>query len=435
MTQPLVLQDLSPHTPADPAEDAWLARLAARLRDNDHVIRLTGGQARVDDEDEAALTRGTDGRWWAGRYIGELRFEDREIRIEPRLGIDVIGEWLASALNVTAIPKSAAIGPRGPLIVELIDRVWSAAVADAARHGTPKLRRVTRHDQLYVRGRIDIPGTAKHRAAGSPLITTVRHDRDLDNPVSRTIVLADRALRSLLSAKPTWRPIRTATVLAQLRGVVGAEPELPSPAAVRAVRYTPISRRYEGVTRLSYEIVKRRGHLTSASGADVSGVLLDVAELWELFLLHCARRAFGPERVEHGTAQRDGTHLLRAQANQGIHLGRLKPDILVRDGKGQVCAVIDAKYKRLRSWVGSPSGVDRGDLYQLAAYLSGHDTQLGMLAYPPHDIDTALAHDAGPWLTTAGQTARFERIPAGAAGAVEALRAAANAALQFATGT
>lgn len=434
MNRPLVLKDLSAHTPADPAEDAWLARLAARLRDDDHVIRLTGHSVRVDDEDEAALTRGIDGNWWAGRYIGELRFEDREIRIEPRLGINVIGEWLALALNVTVVPKSAAIGPRGPLIVELIDRVWSAAVADAARHGTPRLRRIARHDELYVRGRIDTAGTAKHRAAGSPLITTVRHDRDLDNPVSRVLVLADRALRSLLPSKPVWRPARTGNVLAQLRATVGAQPELPNPSVLRGVRYTPISRRFEGVAQLSYEIVKRRGHLTSASGAEVSGVLIDVAELWELFLVHCVRRAFGAGRVEHGTAQRDGTYLLRSQSRPGVHLGRLKPDIIIRDTDGQVRAVVDAKYKRLRSWLGSPSGVDRGDLYQLAAYLSGHDTSVGMLAYPPHDLDEAIADSAGPWSTAAGQTVLFERIPATADQAIHALGVIIGGARLGATG-
>ncbi len=423
MIQPLVLRDLSAHIPVDSAEDAWLARLAAHLRDDDHVVRLTGGPARVDDEDEEALNRSVDGTWWAGRYIGELRFENREIRIEPRLSINVIGDWLALALNVTAIPKSAAVGPRGPLIVELIDRVWSAAVADAARHGTPRLRRVSRHEELYVRGRIDVSGTAKHRVAGSPLVTTMRNERDLDNPVSRVLVLADRALRSLLPAKPTWRPTRTGSVLAQLRGVVGAQPELPNPMALRSVRYTPISRRYEAVARLSYEIVKRRGHLTSASGADVSCVLIDVAELWELFLLHCARRAFGSGRVEHGTAQRDGTHLLRSQRRPDIHLGRLKPDIVVRNGDGLVRAVIDAKYKRLRSWVGSPSGVERSDLYQLAAYLAGHEAPLGVLAYPPHDEDDALADTAGPWSTPTGQIARFERIPSDAEHASQAIAA------------
>jgi 5-methylcytosine-specific restriction enzyme subunit McrC len=174
---------------------------------------------------------------------------------------------------------------------------------------------------------------------------------------------------------------------------------------------------------LSHEIARRRGHLTSASSADASGVLIDVAELWELFLVHCARRAFGPTHVEHGTAEREGAHLLRSISRPGAQLGRLKPDILVRDSSGALVAVIDAKYKRLRSWRGSPSGVDRGDLYQLTSYLSGHDVPLGVLAYPPHDTDEASADLDGPWLTRAGQETRFVRVPATATDATAALGA------------
>ncbi len=422
MTAPVVFHDLSPRAPKDAAEDQWLARLAAHLEDDNHVLHLTGGH-RVDDEDDPALSRGPDGSWWAGRFIGELRFEDRELRIEPRLGIDVIGAWLAHALNLTIVPKAATAGGQGPLIVQLIDRVWSAAVADAARHGGPRLRRTSHHDHVFVRGRIDVPATIRHRVARRPLVATIRTERDLDNPVARVLVLADCALRSLLPTRPAWRPTLTGEVLSQLRGTVGSQPDLPELADLRQVRYSPITRRFEPVALMSHEISRRRGHLTSATSADVSGVLIDVAELWELFLVHCARRAFGPAHVEHGTAEREGAHLLRSMSKAQARLGRLKPDILVRDSSGALVAVIDAKYKRLRSWRGRPSGVDRGDLYQLTSYLSGHDVSLGVLAYPPHDSDEATADLDGPWLTRVGQQTRFVRIPATAGEATAAFGA------------
>ncbi|HMO00355.1 MAG TPA: hypothetical protein PKD59_13160 [Miltoncostaeaceae bacterium] len=421
MSSPVVFRDLSPRTAVDAHEDQWLARLAAHLEDDDHVLRLSG-DARVDDEDDPALHRGPDGNWWAGRFIGELRFEDRELRIEPRLGIDVIGAWLAHALNLTVVPRAATTASSGPLIVQLLDRVWSAGVADAARHGGPRLRRVLHRDDLFVRGRIDVAGTVRHRAARRPLVTSIRTERDLDNPVARAIVLADRVLRSLLPGPPTWRPPMTGELLGQLRGVVGGRPELPEATDLRRVRYTPITRRFEPIAKLSHEIARRRGHLTSATSADAAGVLVDVAELWELFLVHCARRAFGPARVEHGTAEREGAHLLASITEPGRRLGRLKPDIIIRDRSGAFRAVIDAKYKRLRSSRATPSGVDRGDLYQIASYLSGHDVPLGALAYPPHDDDEALADLHGPWMTRAGQRTRFLRIPATTDAATAALR-------------
>ncbi|MFZ1153445.1 MAG: hypothetical protein WAN93_00930 [Solirubrobacteraceae bacterium] len=421
MSSPVVFEDLSPRASTDSNEDQWLSRLAAHLEDHDHVLRLAGA-GRTDDEDDPALRHGADGNWWAGRFIGELRFEGRELRIEPRLGVDVVGTWLAHALNLTVIPKAASSGSRGPLIVQLVDRVWSAAVADAARHGGPRLRRASHHDDLFIRGRLDMPTTIRHRAGRRPLVATIRSERDLDNPVARALVLADRALRSLLPVRPTWRPTRTGEVLSQVRAVVGSRPELPDLNAFQRVRYTPITRPFESVARLSYEIARRQGHLTSATSADASGVLIDVAELWELFLLHCARRAFGPTRVEHGTSERDNAYLLQSVPKPAKQLGRLKPDILIRDGTGKLTAVLDAKYKRLRSWRGSPSGIDRGDLYQLASYLSGHDVQLGALAYPPHDNDWATADLDGPWLTRDGQNVRFIHVPATAAEAARDLR-------------
>ena len=426
----VVVHDLSPLPTHDAADNAWLSRLAASLDPGGHVLSLTDRVGRRDDdEDDPAIYRGGDGHWWAGRFIGELRFEDRELRIEPRLGVEVIGEWLAHALNLTVIPKTAAVGSSAALIAQLVDRIWSAAVADAARHGTPRLRRTTRHDELFLRGRLHAAGTVRHRAQGSPLITTTQPERDLDNPVARVLVLADHALRALLPVKPTWRPALTDAVIGQLRGTVGAQPKLPASRDLRAVRYTPITRRYQSVARLSHEIARKRGRLTSAASSDVAGVLIDVAELWELFLLHCARRAFGPAHVEHGTAERDSTFLLRSADHAHRTLGRLKPDILVYGDDGHLSAVLDAKYKRLRSWVGSPSGVDRGDLYQIAAYMAGHDVPFGALLYPPHDGDAAIADTDGPWVTRAAQRVAFSRVPAAEASAVPALRSVVDAAV------
>jgi 5-methylcytosine-specific restriction enzyme subunit McrC len=423
MTEPVVFRDLSPRLAGSAEEDGWLERVAAYLAENDHILRVTP-RHRADDEDEPALYRGRDGHWWAGRFIGELRFEDRELRIEPRLDI---GAWLAYALNLSVIPKSATKAGGGPLIAQLVDRMWSAAVGHAARHGGPRLRRRQRRDAVFLRGRLDVPGTIRHRIARRPLLASNTAPRDLDNAVSRVLVLADRTLRSVLPPAPDWRPKRTDELLAQLRGVVGAVPRLPSDGDLRGVRYTPITRQFEPVAHLSFEIARRRGVLTSARRADASGVLLDVAELWELFLVHCARRAFGRSQVEHGTAARAGEYLLASVPFPGRHIGRLKPDILVRNRDGSLVAVIDAKYKRMRDSAQTPYGVDRGDLYQLAAYMAGHDVQRGALAFPPHENDCATAEAVGPWQLASRQEIAFVRLPATEGACIEELTTFASA--------
>lgn len=417
----LLLKDLSPHDAADGDEDAWLTRLAGHLADHDHTLRLSG-RRRQDDEDDAALTRGADGRWWTGRFIGEIRFEGREIQIAPRLGIDVVGVWLARALNLSVIPKAATQAAGGPLIAQLVDRMWSAGLAEAGRHGPPRFRRLETSKGLYVRGRLDLPGTVALRSARVPKVSSRTERRSAENPVSRAIVLADRTLSSLLGHEKPWRPELADELLQQLRARVGANPPMPSAREIGRVRYAPITRAFEPVARLSLEIARRRGTLTSGSGEDTSGVLIDVAELWELFLLHCARRALGDRRVHHGTATSSTAHLLVSEADSGIRMGRLKPDLLIFDDQGRERAVLDAKYKRLRGSRERPHGVDRGDLYQLAAYLAGHDVAYGALAYPPGDSDDeALAADGGPWTLGAAQQVEFLRLPAEEESCVSAL--------------
>lgn len=408
----IVLHDLSPRWAVDAEEDAWLERLAAHLADSDHVVRVRPGPARQDDEDEPALARGNDGCWWVGRFIGELNFEGREVRIEPRLGIDVIGVWLARAMNLAILPRAATAKEGGPLIAQLLDRVWSAAVTEAARHGPPRFRRVESLTSPYVRGRLDVPGTIALRSRRTPHVVSRREGRSLENPVSRAIVLADRTLSSLLGPEKLWRPEQCDALLGQLRGEVGSRPDLPRPPEMRKVRYTPITRGFERVAVLSLEIARRRGTLTSAGGTDTSGVLLDVAELWELFLLHCARRAFGATQVEHGTATSSTGFLMVSESDEARRLGRLKPDLVIRKGEHDV-AVVDAKYKRLNGDVRRPNGVDRGDLYQLAAYLAGHEVAFGALAYPPSaEGDSANAEKYGPWALSGGEVARFVRLSA-----------------------
>lgn len=406
----LSLQDLSPHEAADADEDAWLTRLAAYLSSHDHRLKL-GGRLRDDEEDEMALSRAPDGRWWTGRFIGEITFEGRELRIEPRLGIDVIGVWLARALNLSLVPKAATRAQTGPLIAQLVDRMWSTALAEAGRHGPPRFRRVARYESPYIRGRLDVPGTVRLRSTRLPKVASSNERRSVENPVSRAIILADRTLTSLLGQEKPWRPDLTDELLTQLRTSVGPSPKVPTLREMRSIRYAPITRAFEPVAELSLEIARRRGTLTSGGGEDTSGVLIDVAELWELFLLHCARRALGESRVEHGTGSASTTFLLTSNSDPTARLGRLKPDLLIHSNQNRECVVIDAKYKRLRDSPGRPNGVDRGDLYQLSAYLAGHNVRFGALAYPPAD-DVARAADLGPWRTTSGRQVAFLRFPA-----------------------
>lgn len=420
MSELLEVRDLSPITDLSEEDDEWLSQLQDHLRTSDHVIRL--GESEGDGDEDFVISRDPYGNWQAGRYIGELAFSDRRLRISPRLGKDTITQWLAGALNLIAVPDTAARRTSEAFLASLMGAVWSRAVDAASRHGPPAIRREHRHEGFYVRGRLDVSRSARLRRSGSAHVASTTRPRDLDNDVSRALVAAERVLSQHIG-HTRWRTLRVRRILPRLVGAVGARPRPPSDQSLARIRYTPITRPFKEVAQLSARIARQQGFSATGEKGKAEGLLLDVAELWELFLLHCTRRAFPALRVEHGTTAGSDSFLLHAAADSHKRMGRLKPDILVRNGE-QVVAVLDAKYKRLLNyWPERPAGVDREDLYQLASYLARHDpggNAVGGLLYP-HDTGEdkrATAEMDGPWRAASGSIVVFERV---ATGEVEAI--------------
>jgi len=418
----LEFTDLSPYRgELTRDDDEWLAKVA-RINPRDYRIGISG--ERPDDEEWLPLLeRGHDGRWRAGRFIGSMTVEGRRLIIWPRLGIDVIEAWLDQAFGLVAPPTSASHAETDVFIVRLLARLWCRAIDSATRHGLPSLRLPRSHEGLFVRGRLDTRQTVRLLARGQPLVASVTHDRSLDHPVTRTLVRAERALADRLADTAEWRTERVRQVLPHLRAAVGSRPRLPTQFELDSVRYTPITLPFKRAALLSHRIASKLGYSATDEPGAAEGILIDVAELWELFTLNCARQTLPiGYRIEHGTMARRRDYLLRSE--EGSHgMGRLKPDILVMQGD-QVTAVIDAKYKRLAASQERPNGVDRSDLYQLAAYASRYAPEgVAALVYP-HDSDSppARAEATGPW-HSAGTTFEFRRLATDPAACREQLAA------------
>jgi McrBC 5-methylcytosine restriction system component len=225
-----------------------------------------------------------------------------------------------------------------------------------------------------------------------------------------------------------WHTPRVEELLPRLHEAVGVRPRLPRKRDLWRIRYTPITRPFKAVAELSWRIAQLEGFSASSEAGRAEGILLDVAELWELFVVNCMRRAVPPGlTVVHGTVDADSAFLMQSRPDPSLGLGRLKPDILVLDEATPV-VIADAKYKLLRDrWPDRPRGVDRADLYQLTSYLSrfaatGHAA--GALLYPhaPGQTTEATAEASGPWQTEAGNNVHFKRLPVDPDGAVEALK-------------
>lgn len=411
----LVARDCSPLIPQPTATEAnWLRRLAINVRASDLVVPISGDR----DEDEPVVYCAWDGTWWAGRYVGSISFEGHSLTIEPRFGLAALRNWLFEATSVVLTDAPGKLREDESFIAQLLASVWAHGFVEAARHGLPALRRDVATKGSTIRGRLDVAASLRLIATGGGQVVSIRSERSLDHAASDAIVAAYEVLRRWLRVPDEkWLPTRAKELLPQLIVVTGARPRVPTKAELDRIRYTPITAGFAPIAELSRQIANRRGLAADidASG-ETKGVLLDVAELWEMYVLSVLRKAAAPLTVTHGTRDKAATKKLLHSDVTGQGLGTLIPDAILLSGS-VIKGVVDAKYKSLHPSANSPNGPQRDDLYQMAAYLGRFQAPVGMvtwglLAYPfdPSKSDLPLAEKNSPWSLGEGKKVGFATL-------------------------
>ncbi len=418
----LKARDSSPILPPPSAADAqWLSRLASASRQGNLVLRLEHGR-----EHEPLVRCEPDGSWWAGRYVGSVLFEGRRLDIAPRFGEEVLGAWIAGAFNLALVETTGRLEHDDAFVARLLAAIWTRSFVAAARHGAPHFRIERRLTGVTVAGRLDVPTTVGLRATGSPWVGSIRRDRSLDHPISAAIVAAGAELGRALGRDSGWLPDRVKDILAHMAGAVGAHPAVPTANQLQRVRLTPITAAFGPLAALSARIASRRGLSPAAdSDSECTGLLLDVAELWELYVLGALRQAWPDADVAHGTRTEDDARPLLSNGT-GRSLGQMLPDALVRRA-GRTMLVADSKYKRLHPNAHAQPP-QREDLYQIAAYVgrfAAYGSFGGALLYPldPANPDPPIVEVEGPWMLSDGSPIRFLTLPHRFDDAVVKLRA------------
>jgi 5-methylcytosine-specific restriction enzyme subunit McrC len=382
----LLTRDCSPIPITKREDDDWLRKLVRASKAPEMLLRL-GHYADEPDEEPVASFEAPTGTWWAGRYIGEVQFEGRTLRIEPRFGMPALMRWLTAIWGVRLVDSKGTYEQQRIWLWLVIAHLWAGRVIAAAKHGLPFRRVETVHYGRALRGRLLSRQTALVRAVADDRLASVTRTRVVDPVIGGILLGAFEHLRVALGSrgeKNYWLPERGRTLVEDLQAALGARAGITT-AENQTVRYSPMTENYRPAIDLSLSILMHRPRIASSGGdGKAFGVLLDMAEIWELYVAKLLQISLPGLQVHH--TGRATEHIRSLLIADGDEFGSLRPDIIISDHQGRLRAIADAKYKTTRINTLNRTGVITNDLYQLTAYLSGFGDPAsrldGFLIYP-----------------------------------------------------
>ncbi len=420
----IIAKDCTPIAGISPGseEESWLREVCAHVDVRDLALKL-GATAR-DDYEPLASFDAASGVWTMGRYVGEVHFKGRTLRIEPRFGMPVLSRWLAQIWGIKFFPTVGEQSFGRAWLWLLLAFLWCSRLMGSSTHGLPCVRIQKTSRSPYLEGRIRARETGFEISRGSGRLVGDFRERQIDPYISRVIVAAHDVLEHNLrgiGGIAEWLTPRAKALVTSMRAILSKSDLRRAKTEDQVIRFTPITELYRPVVELSKTILRHR----PASGAEmgersVYGVLLDIAEVWEFYVFRLLRESFPQMEVLHtGRDRKFKNHLLRSQA-LGRKIGRLYPDICIRRiGSSGFDYIIDAKYKSTLNSGNGQVPPQREDLYQITSYLAAlgkpEGRSISVLVYPVANEEQSMDdwQFGNPWVYSSldiGQV-RFLGIP------------------------
>ena len=123
-----------------------------------------------------------------------------------------------------------------------------------------------------------------------------------------------------LGDERSWLTLRGQGIATDLRTHVNRRISTNAAVSRAPVRYTPITEIYREVVQLSQAIARHQPSSSVSLGSkDVLGVLIDMAEVWELYVYHLLRSSIREAEVLHVGRDTDADNFLLRSERTGIH--------------------------------------------------------------------------------------------------------------------
>jgi len=327
----------------------------------------------------------------AGSGVGTIQVGDLRVDVQPRLAAAEMVTLIRYAYGGDLGWQRSEIGLDRVGLDELLCIVLADELSSLRQKGLSR-QYVNQREKLEVmRGRPDFLASFPWNDKGMTNITCRYHELTCDN-LDNQLVRAGLERAALMQTRIATR--RRLLEHLQVWKAIASTKNNPSVSVftVARTRYTRLSEHYRLAHHLcELVLAAQTPYSIYTSGSVVtSGLCLDMADLFELFVTRLLRELFADRGFTVAAQAPDRGAFLDA-ASQVYR--RVRPDLVVFERAAPV-AVIDAKYKdywKADNDTGTPAKrISNEDLYQLFFYSERLRNRYGLKKAPPAFIISPL---------------------------------------------
>lgn len=365
--------------PFDPKWNEPL-RFFAESNQSTSVFNLSGKQKGEEKEPLVSYSF-QDKKWFAGRYIGSIRFtynkSDYSINIKPRFGDPVLLKMFEELFNIkfSCGTSSFKTNDNSYYLKLLISFIWLQKLANANRHGLPRVKLIHTNESYTVKGKLLIsPSITPWHKTGK--VVSARKEQFFDQVVIKILFQAYCILKIEYQLGLLKIPANALDAIHNIENQSSINSFI-NQHEYQTIKYHPIYQCYKDVVDFSWQIIQSQaGYNSQNNKSNVSGFFLDMAEIWECYVRAIMKKFFLAR----------GWQIIASEYevySQKFYGRKIIPDIVMK--KDNDFCVFDAKYKNMQFRQGF-TDFDRDDFFQIHTYISYLQTignvVLGGLIYP-----------------------------------------------------
>lgn len=316
----------------------------------------------------------TDGKWYAGRYIGEAFFKyqkkEYQILIRPRFGNNQLFRMLEEVFNIRFNESNQLVNKQKDfqfIIKKIIAFLWLNMLSKANKHGLPRSNKKQTYVGSKIRGMLNVRASILPLHNESKLVSNY-WEKTPNEPVVKVLSQAHDILQYEYGIAQIKASRAAKNAIDQLYSASVSKKHITD-NEYKNIAYKNIYKSYKPVVDLSWDIIKRKnfGNNNDSNSEGVS-FFLDMAEIWELYLKNIIKKKLAPE----GWVLKND--VIQTYENNDFRR-KMIPDIVFQ--KKNEVLVWDAKYKRMQF---DYFDYDRSDFFQIHTYINYYQKKFSVMA-------------------------------------------------------